>query len=75
LFDEFEESNILDTCHFDDFSDAVADPAFVQSAPKAATGQCKYWRMVRALEVLETVAVAAGARRWPCVDACDNGCS
>jgi len=73
FLDQFEETQVLDAGHLDDFCDPVADPAFMQRTPEPTTGECEYRRVLGALEVLEAVAVAAGARGRPRVNPGDDG--
>jgi len=61
FLNQLEETQVLDASHLDNLCNAMANPPFAECAPELATGECEDWWVVRALEVLEALAVAAGA--------------
>ena len=59
LFDQLEESHVLDASHFDDFGNTVSDPSLMESFPEVSVCDSKDWRMISTIEVLEAVTITA----------------
>merc|ERR1719199_1303712 len=73
LLHELEEGEILHHCHLDDLGNAVSQPSRMKSPPEATVCDGQHRRVVRTIEILVVKAVAADTRRWPSINARNDG--